>query len=366
MFRSERRGHAPLRACRGNTHEHGARGMLVDGAWKTGRPLAARLCTRGGRLILRSTIGLASRGRLSILIFHRVRPEPDAVLPTEPTAEEFDALLRHIGTRFVVVPLLAGIRSLYAGTLPARALAITFDDGYADNLDLAAPILRRHGMPATVFVSTGYLDGGCMFNDLVIEAFRSTRARVLDLSTLGLARHALGSIDDRRTAIDRVLAQIKYLPIEERDSRAQAILHIAGVTPPRQMMMTRDSVRSLAEAGIDIGAHTITHPILAKISPDEAWNEIRESKRDLEQLIGRAVPLFAYPNGKPGVDYGREHVRMVRDAGYEGAVSGAWGAATRNSDAWQLPRFTPWTRRPLKFDLLMLRNLRQGLEQRAA
>src|SRR5690242_1020924 len=163
-------------------------------------------------MILRGTIGLASRGRLSILIFHRIRPEPDPVLPSEPSAAEFDALLAHIGRQFVVVPLGEAVRRLYDGTLPTRALAITFDDGYADNLDIAAPILVRHGMPATVFVATGYLDGSCMFNDVVIEAFRSTRMPMLDLSGLGLGRHASQTVDERRQAIDCVLPQVKYLP----------------------------------------------------------------------------------------------------------------------------------------------------------
>ena len=76
--------------------------------------------------------------------------------------------------------------------------------------------------------------------------------------------------------------------------------------------------------------------------------------------------LFAYPNGKPGDDYGAEHVRMVHEARFRAAFSTAWGAASRASDVLQLPRFMPWTREPLKFDLLMLRNLRQRFEQKAA
>jgi peptidoglycan/xylan/chitin deacetylase (PgdA/CDA1 family) len=125
-------------------------------------------------------------------------------------------------------------------------------------------------------------------------------------------------------------------------------------------------LRSLVDAGLEIGAHTVNHPILASVSAAEAWREISESKRDLEQTLGRAVTLFAYPNGKPGKDYAVEHVRMVREAGYVAAVSTAHGAASPQSDTLQLPRFTPWTRQHPKFDLLMLRNLCQGMEARAA
>ena len=264
------------------------------------------------------------------------------------------------------LPLRDAVRCLYDGTLPASALAITFDDGYADNLAVAAPILRRHGMPATVFIATGYLDRGCMFNDVVIEAFRSTEKCELDLTEYGLGRHPLGSVAERVAAIDRVLSQTKYLPLAERDARARDILRAAETAEPDGLMLTRDSVRKLVGSGFEVGAHTVNHPILAKTPSEKAWREICDGKRDLENLTGSPVTVFAYPNGRPGDDYLGEHVRMVREAGFSAAVSTAWGAASRASDALQLPRFTPWTRQPMKFDLLMLRNLRLGPEQKAA
>jgi peptidoglycan/xylan/chitin deacetylase (PgdA/CDA1 family) len=317
-------------------------------------------------VIWRSALSLASRDRLSILIFHRILRKPDPLLPSEPTAEQFEALLRHLKARFTVLPLLDAVRCLYSGTLPASALAITFDDGYADNLAVAAPILRRNGIPATVFIATGYLDGGCMWNDLVIEAFRSTHRSELDLTDVGAGRHALASIDDRRAAIDRVLVAIKYLAPAQRVERARVILQSAGVSAPVDLMLTRSSLRSLIEFGFEIGAHTISHPILARVPASDAWREISESKQDLEGLLDRAVTLFAYPNGQPYRDYTHEHVRMVREAGFAAALSTARGAASPKSDVLQLPRFTPWSRHPMKFDLLMLRNLCTGVERQAA
>ena len=320
--------------------------------------------------MLRGAFAIASRSganaRLSILIFHRVLESSDPVLASEPSAEQFDALMQHVKSTFRVLPLGDAVHALFRGTLPSRALAISFDDGYADNLTHAAPILRRHGLPATVFVATGYLDGGCMFNDRVIEALRATRCTDLDLTPLGLGRYPLDSVDARRRAIDGVLDAIKYLPFADRERCAADVAERADVPIPVNLMLTRDGVRSLGAMGLDIGAHTVRHPILTELSRDEAWREIVDSKRELEAIVGRDVMLFAYPNGKPDRDYAREHVAMVRDAGFMAAVSTAWGVASRASDAFQLPRFTPWTRQPLKFDLLMLRNLRQAGEQRAA
>ncbi len=105
-----------------------------------------------------------------------------------------------------------------------------------------------------------------------------------------------------------------------------------------------------------IGGHTVNHPILTRLAQNEAKREIVSGKALLESLIGARLSLFAYPNGKPGKDYGPEHVAMVRQAGFSAAVSTAWGAARSASDIFQLARFTPWDPRPARFMLQMLRN----------
>jgi len=251
------------------------------------------------------------RGRLSILIFHRVLAQSDPLCPGEPSAAQFDRLCAHLRARFEVLPLMEAVARLQKGSLPAGTLAITFDDGYADNLSIAAPILRKHGLPATIFVATGYLDGGCMWNDKIIEAFRSTRNGKIDLRGLGLEMYAVGSVAERTAGIARVLDATKYLPLVERDERADQILRAAGATAPAGLMLESGSVRSLADSGVDVGVHTVNHPILARTSSEQAWDEIVESKRRLEDLTGKPMRLFAYSNGKPDQDYSQEHVTMV-------------------------------------------------------
>src|SRR5690349_5292494 len=184
-------------------------------------------CDSAVGIMLRGALRLASWGRLSILFFHRVLAERDPLLPGEPSAKEFDALLAHVAQRFMLVPLEEGIRRTFEQTLPPRALAITFDDGYADNLSIAAPLLRRRGIPATVFVATGFLDGGTMWNDRVIAAFRSTARSELDLGALGLGKHSLGSEETRRRAIERVLRAMRHRPHFQREADARRIVDIA-------------------------------------------------------------------------------------------------------------------------------------------
>jgi peptidoglycan/xylan/chitin deacetylase (PgdA/CDA1 family) len=126
-------------------------------------------------------------------------------------------------------------------------------------------------------------------------------------------------------------------------------------------MMTGEQVRSLRRAGMQIGAHTVSHPILAKLDANQAADEIGRSREVLEGLLGEKVGMFAYPNGKPGTDYLPDvHPRLVRELGFDAAVSTRWAAARRGEDAFQIPRFTPWDRGRTRFGLRLVKNLFEG------
>jgi len=259
---------------------------------------------------------------------------------------------------FNVLSLGEAIERLRSRSLPPRAVAITFDDGYVNNLEVAAPILAARGLTATFFITTGFIEGGQMFNDLVIEAVRGAPGD-LDLRPLGLQHYALDSLERRRQAIDWILQRLKYLAPAERLRQAEAIAGIAGVSGRMQLMMTERQLRELASHGMEIGAHCVTHPILARLPAEAARHEILSSKDRLEAILGTAVRTFAYPNGRPGTDYAREHVAMVREAGFSAAVSTAWGAASNGVDYYQVPRVAPWDRSALKYGLRMVRSFTQ-------
>lgn len=301
-----------------------------------------------------------SRAHLSVLIFHRVLPEPDPLFPDEMHARRFDEMCGWLASWFNVLPLDKAVAHLKAGTLPARAACITFDDGYADNHSVAMPILQRHGLKATFFIATGFLDGGCMWNDTVIESVRACSLPQLDLSTLNLGVHTLGSIDDRRAAIATLIGQIKYRSIEERLTNVEQIASLAQVQSPHHLMMTSQEVKAMHQAGMQIGAHTKSHPILARLTDEQAREEILGSKRFLEELLGERVSLFAYPNGKPAEDYTPQSVEVVRSLGFDAAVSTQWGVSGRECDLFQIRRFTPWDRSRLGFGMRLLANLRSA------
>lgn len=296
------------------------------------------------------------RGGLSVLIFHRVLQRPDPLFPDEPDARRFAEILGWVGRAFNVLPLDRAIGALTSGQLPPRALAITFDDGYADNYTVALPVLQRFGMHATFFVASGFLDGGRMWNDTVIESIRACKASSIDLGMLG--RHDISAPAARRRAIDSLLPQIKYLEPSVRLDCAQRVAERCEAVPPDDLMMTSEQLRALHGSGMGIGGHTRSHPILARLRDEDAREEIEGGKADLEAILRQPLKLFAYPNGKPGTDYLARHAIIVREAGYEAAVSTAPGVARPMSDVLQLPRFTPWDRTALRFGLRLVANMR--------
>jgi peptidoglycan/xylan/chitin deacetylase (PgdA/CDA1 family) len=177
---------------------------------------------------------------------------------------------------------------------------------------------------------------------------------------LGLGNRSLGGPQSRRAVIDACIAHLKYLPLEQRVALSEQVATSAGAVPPSTLMMSSHAVVALHRAGMEIGAHTVTHPILAKLALDEARREIEGSRTRLEALLGDRVGLFAYPNGKPGDDYRAEHVRLVSDFGFDAAVSTHRGVADVRSDLLQLPRFTPWDQTRLRFGARLLINLKQA------
>jgi peptidoglycan/xylan/chitin deacetylase (PgdA/CDA1 family) len=281
---------------------------------------------------------LSTRGRLLILTYHRVCQAPDALITGNAHAAGFRRQMELLARAFNVLPLAEAAGRMQDGTLPARAVCITFDDGYADNAEVAAPILAHYGLPATFFIATGFLDGGRMWNDTLIETVRAARGTALDLAALGLGRLALDGTAARSAAVNELIGRCKYLEPAERTTRVDAVAQAAGVTLPRDLMMRSDQVRALHAAGMEIGAHTVSHPILAAIDASRAEEEIVASRDRLAEITGAPARAFAYPNGKPGVDYRGEHVDMVRRAGFAVAVSTVWGAAEAAHDRLQLPR----------------------------
>lgn len=303
------------------------------------------------------------RGSLLVLIYHSVLPAPDPIITDEPDADRFAAQMDLVRELFNVLPLSEAVERLARRSLPPRAACITFDDGYANNCEVAAPILKARGLTATFFVATGYLDGGRMWNDTVIESVRLA-GEVLDLDDLGLGRFLLTDAAARTRAIDELLGALKYREPQERLRLTEAMAERVGLGSNATLMMTEAQVRQLVSLGMEVGAHSVSHPILTRVDAESARSEIFESRARLEAIVRGGISLFAYPNGRPARDYDRSHVEMVRAAGFKAAVSTAWGKAKADTDLYQIPRIAPWDQSSRRYATRMLASYLQGAATR--
>jgi peptidoglycan/xylan/chitin deacetylase (PgdA/CDA1 family) len=297
------------------------------------------------------------RGRLTIVMYHRVLERSDPLAPYTPDVEVFDCHMATLANGFNVLPLSEAMERLVKRSLPPRAACITFDDGYRDNFTIASPVMQRYGLPATIFVSTGFLDGGRMWNDSVIEAVRRASGTSIGAESLGLGIHSIATDTERSQAIHKLLDQLKYLPFAERLARVDQLCALIGEQLPTDLMLSTPEVIAARQANIEIGAHTVNHPILTQIDDRHARSEMAESKAHLEGILKEKILLFAYPNGRPDRDYAMRHAQMAKEVGFKMAVSTASGAASSTSDLFQLPRYAPWDKLRSRLQLRLLQNI---------
>lgn len=311
------------------------------------------------RLIRAIGDGIAPRtkgaGRLCIVNYHRVLASPDPLLDEELDIETFRWQMELLAECFNVLPLGQALQALQNERMPPRAVCITFDDGYRSTHDLAAPVLREFGLPATVFVTTGYVGAGNMWNEKIIESVRCLPDGPLDLADSGIGMRAIHTLADRKRAVTELTEVAKYLPPPQRLALTERLETLAGGASTDGLMLTAEMIRAMSRQRIEIGAHTVSHPILSSLEDGAARYEIEQCKRDLEVITGAPIRYFAYPNGKPGLDFDARHVVMAQEAGYEAAFTTVIGAATKRGDRFQIPRSRPWDSTRLFYVLRLLR-----------
>lgn len=298
-----------------------------------------------------------SRNKLSILNYHQVLAKPDPLRPWEPDRTKFDWHMALLSRHFRPLSLIEALDRIEDGTLPARAVCVTLDDGYLNNLEVALPILDRYQIPATVFVATAFSGGDNMWNDRIIDLLASMKTDTIDLEPVGLGRCTLNSVTRRRQLANQIISQLKYLAFEDRLKKVDELYAVNGSISETRKMMRPVEVAELSRAGIEIGGHTHNHPILKGMTPDQQREEIGRNKALLEAWTGKPVLGFAYPNGRFGKDMDTQNLSMIRALGFRYAVSTDAGYTTRDSDRFALRRFTPWDAIALKFHARMLLNL---------
>ena len=285
-------------------------------------------------------------GFFHVLMYHHVTDRDEPFLP-HVTRRTFARQMRLVRNHYRVLPLDRLVEMVKAGEpIPERALALTFDDEYEDVYRNAFPLLKEFGLPATVFITTGCVDTERLpWTDELGFLFKETEKPGLELEVEG--RKELFSWRDgpsRLAEFKRLKSLLKSVFEDERESLCREIrrqLAVMKKNPSR--ILNRSEIREMAEAGVDFGAHTVNHPILTRIPPRVAREEIERSKRDLEEILGREVTGFCYPNGEAG-DFDEVIEGMVRHLGYSYACSTIDGVNDAGADPYALRR--TWTSQP--------------------
>jgi peptidoglycan/xylan/chitin deacetylase (PgdA/CDA1 family) len=299
-------------------------------------------------------------------VYHRVA-EPDVdpwvlSVSAQHFAEHLDVLQKEAR------PIGLGqlVQAHMTGNIPDRAVAVTFDDGYADNLHSAKPLLERHTIPATVFVTSGRIGHEREFWWDELEQILLYPGKLPQILTLNINsrtfRSELNEAADygkdqflrdfrwnvgwpqdptRRHSLYRTLHPlIQSLREAEQRKVIDALLAWSGVKlirRPSRRVLSNDELLALGQSDlIEIGAHTVTHALLSELPESLQQDEIRQSKLHLEEKMGRPVRCFAYPYGS----YTRQTVTLAQEAGFECACSTIDDSVWRGSDRFQLPRVT--------------------------
>jgi peptidoglycan/xylan/chitin deacetylase (PgdA/CDA1 family) len=248
----------------------------------------------------------------------------DAVLVQDARAQ-----LSYLRRHFEIVPLSALVEALSSGArLRNRMVALTVDDGRRNFYECFYPLLKEFALPATFFVVSSFIDGeGWIWTDKILWlAQQSCQPEEL----------APRKIDDFFAQLNRVSPAVRDSKIADLAARMQVDIPLQP--PAKYAPCSWSELREMADSGlVEIGSHTVNHPILSTLSDPEALWQLTQSRAQIARNVGRNVDSFCFPNGKL-TDYRATHLQQLRETGYRSAVVARFDLVSRASNVFELPR----------------------------
>ena len=302
------------------------------------------------RMLVNVLSPVGSGKRLTVLIYHHILPDNINLLDEGAIdADAFNWQMRMVSKVFNVLTLDEALDLSRVNALPRRAVAITFDDGYRDNYTEAVPILNRYGLKATFFVVGNAVKEGNIWNQRLAQAILAFDCNQVDLSEIGLGVISLATEDDRIQANLQLNDRLKDLPPDLQKEKIDYILDKAKINKSGRAMLNEVEVANMVAEGMEIGCHTMSHPMLKVISLEQAEQDIQACNCYLSKVSGQKLLFFAYPYGKLGQHFTKEHAALVEKLGFKAAFTSDWGTMSDRSNPYLINRFTPWDKTPFRF-----------------
>lgn len=263
-------------------------------------------------------------------MLHEVLPQSDCTGDALPT-EMFRSFCRYLhDNNFSVISLEDYIKALREKRDLYKTVVFTIDDGFSGFYSHAYPVLREFDYPATVFLTSDFIEGKLFFWWNRIEfCVAATALGEIDLSDYGISLLPLGDSEKKEQAVYKITMMCKNLSHEKRLRFVDQLpnrLEVDCPTKPqgRFAPLTWQEIREMDGNGIDFFPHTKTHPIMSRIPPDQQLIEVTESKNFLEKNLNRTLDIFCYPNGGQA-DFNEDTISALKKAGYTAAVTAISG-----------------------------------------
>ena len=280
-----------------------------------------------------------NRAKLPILMYHRFSEREEF---GKTSRSSFEAHLSYITRHYKVISLPEAVECLGAGDmLPPRSVVITIDDGYRDFYEVAFPVLRRYGVPATLYVVTEFVNGKCwIWTDLARYALLHAKETGFDFAIRDVSiRICLGNEKERLITAGKINSQLKKLPDDEKERFICQLFAAAGVDTPEQPCpdfgpVSWEQLAEMGSEGVEVGSHTATHPILTNVDAERLGSELRSSLGEIRRRLNKNDVHFCYPNGNVSA---RER-EGVAAAGYKSGVTTEIRLCGPDDDLFLLPR----------------------------
>jgi peptidoglycan/xylan/chitin deacetylase (PgdA/CDA1 family) len=293
------------------------------------------------RKVVRHLAGKDQDGRLLIFNFHNITNKPGPLARNSLAYKDFEEQVRWINDQFEILPLAEGIDRCRSACLKEPSACITLDDGYRSQYSLAKPLFERLNVTATFFVSSGHLNK-LLWNDHIPLFFHyADKAQKLEFldqlnqadDTAGFKSHSVEDIE--LASIDTFM---KYLPLKKRLPLLKFMTRYIPDEVVNGIMLSEEEVAEIADSKHTIGSHTRNHPILALEDDETSEKEITSDIEALHRIARKPVNIFAYPNGKPTIDYIERDINILMQKNIDYAVTTQPGYYSPGLDQMQIPR----------------------------